>query len=129
MKKLLFVLAVILVIAVGCVTTLEVKDDPPTSEISVIAEGCLRETYLYAPQTRTYYFRHKENINYPELIGDLMAIEGVQAVVPAFYQAEITISKSYTWDEVEPHILKILKSIPDSYPIKEEEETDKANRI
>ena len=113
MKKI-FVLFMVLALVVSCKIA-EVKNEvittEPTSKLIEAEEGIFVEQYNYSPETRTYFFRHSRDIDYQALIGALLEIDGISNFVPAPYTMIITIAKSYTWDEVHPQIIGVLKNL------------------
>ena len=110
MKKLLFVLSVFLALTIiGCQVA-EVKDTPDhaTTIIQINKNICV-EHYKHDESVRSYYFRVDGPLDYRSLINALVAIDGVKNVRPEPYTMHVTIAKSYSWDEVEPVVLSILK--------------------
>ncbi len=126
MKKRLFILSMILAMVIGCATVPKIE---PASVLTSVGNGILRETHVYTSTTREYYFRHGDDVEYPKMVVDLFSIDGIQDISPAFYQFTIKIAKSYSWDEVEPHIVKILESVEDYIITKEDEKPDKSGGL
>jgi len=113
MKKLLFVLSVVLALALtaGC-KVVEVKpDESPGQWIVKKNDIVCVEHYKFNKETRIYYFRTAFILDYEKLSADLFRIEGVKGLRPEYYTMTVTIAKSYTWAEVEPDVVKILSNL------------------
>ena len=132
MKKpyvLSVILAAIIMLS-GCMVAPVKKADPPSTVLTSMGEGIYRLTYRFALYSREYYFRHGENIDYSALVEDMMEIDGVQSIgPPKYYELDINIARSYTWAEIEPQILELLRSIADGEYAIEEPKPDKTGGV
>lgn len=97
----------------NCQTIPKQINNEAGSWVVKITDTIFCEHYKYSEFTRVYYFRSTLPINYNDLVADIGRIDGTKIVRPEYYTIIITIAKSYSWNEIEPAIVEILKNIRD----------------
>ena len=96
MKKLAF--CVVLILAFGCASTLTLAPFTSHSFIEITDSD-----------SRIYHLRYAILPTPYNPIDAMVLIEGIRYVTATPYQVLITKSKAYTWNEIEPHIKKVLQ--------------------
>ena len=80
-------------------------DPRPITETSLV-EGITE-------RIRAYHWRAPNNknatIHWNELTDAILMIEGVASTTPYAYKITVSKATAYTWDEIEPKIIKLLQ--------------------